>query len=282
MSHFSPGNPAIPSKSRSQWPVAAGIGLIVLTMLIYLPPLYKALGSFTVLVIYDVGVVLSASIGAFLASRLWRSFDRGETLSRIWGGIALGLILWAGGEIIWSSDQLWGGNSLPYPSAADVLWILGYIPVVWALVVRYRTLRIRPDKWWQIAALATCVLLAILAVTYIMIPIVTDTTTTRLFEKTVNLLYPIGDLIVTLITVALVLVLTGGTLFGSWGFIAIGFLCAATSDLLYALAVWQGNYQANPPQAVDPVSYIINVLYVASYVFIALGLYREASTHNAV
>src|SRR3970040_989981 len=95
-----------------QWPLAAGAGLIILSALIYIPGISRVLGPFWSLIIYDACVFVPAVAAAALATRLWRSFERGETLSLIWGNMAVGLIMWAGGEIIWSSDQIWGGNSL--------------------------------------------------------------------------------------------------------------------------------------------------------------------------
>ncbi len=73
----------------------------------------------------------------------------------------------------------------------------------------------------------------------------------------------------------------GGALFRSWGLIALGFLCAASSDLLYALALWQGAYQVNPADGVNFVSFGINLLYVAFYVLVALGLYQQTKALNA-
>jgi hypothetical protein len=258
------------------------VGAILISGLIYTPPLYRALGSSMVLVIYDLIVLISALIGAVLAILLWRSFDRGETLSRIWGGIAIGLVLWLGGELIWSSDQLWGGESLPYPSNADILWIIGYVPIIWALLRRFRSLRISPNQSWQKAVLILYGVIVSLIVIYLIIPIITDTETSRIYEKSVNLLYPLGDLVVALLAIMLVLVLSGGTLLSSWRLIASGFLFAAISDLLYGLTIWQGTYQTNPAEGIDLPGLIINMSYVAFYVLVALGLYQRAQMQNAV
>ncbi len=277
----SDSNPPRPGKPI-RWPVAAGAGLIILSTLIYIPGISRILGPFWSLIIYDACVFVPTIAAAVLAARLWRSFERGETLSLIWGNMAVGLIMWAGGEIIWSSDQIWGGDSLPYPSLADIVWILGYIPVIWALGIRLRTLRIRPDRWWQFVTLSIYGLAFIAILIFIIVPIYTDPDTTRVFEKTVNLVYPMGDLIVAFLATTLVMVLLGGTLFNSWGLIALGFLCAAISDLLYAWTIWQGTFQVNPATGFDPGSFIVNLLYVAFYVFVAIGLHKQASMVNAI
>ena len=282
MSNLSANTPHGLSSRNIQWSSILSLGVILISAAIYFPPFYRALGSFVVLLIYDLCIFVSALTGAFLAIMLWRSYERGETLSQIWGGIAIGLTLWLGGELIWSSDQLWGGESLPYPSNADILWIIGYVPIIWALLKRFRSLRIAPNQTWQKTVLIFYGLVVFLIVVYLIIPIISDTETSRVYEKTVNLLYPLGDLVVALLAIMLVLVLSGGTLFGPWRLITIGFLLAAVSDLLYGFTVWQGTYVSDPSNGIDPLSLIINISYVAFYVLVALGLYQQARMQNAV
>jgi hypothetical protein len=269
-------------KERPSWVAVLGVLLIGLTILVYVPAVSAALGPLWVLLIYDGSVLCASIVAAALAARLWRSFERGEMLRLIWGHTAVGLILWVGGEMIWSSDQLWGGDSLPYPSMADVLWLLGYLPLTLAFGLRVFSLKILPNKPWQFAILGVYLVISILTVWLIILPIFADTDTTRLFEKTVNLLYPLGDLVIGFITVHLLLVLVGGMLFRSWGMISLGFLCGATSDLLYAWAVWREAFESNPAAGDDMVSFVINLLYVAFYVFVAIGLHRETRLVHAL
>jgi hypothetical protein len=272
----------LPPRKQNIWPAVAAVGMAVIVILIYTPGTARLLGPIWVLAVYDLIVVSTSVLAAYLATRLWRTHEQGEMLSMIWGNIAVGLILWAAGEIIWSSDQIWGGNSLPYPSLADLFWILGYVPVIFAIGLRLKTLKITPNKGWQLAILAFYLLIFALAIWRIIVPIFTDPNTTGGFEKTINLLYPIGDLIVCLLAVTLVMVLIGGTLFSSWGMIALGFLCAAVSDLFYAWAVWQGTFEANPAAGMQLGSFVINWLYVLFYLFVAIGLYRQAKSIHAI
>lgn len=282
MADNSSGSNSSYSEKKVLWPLVAGGGVILLSVLVYLPGISQMLGSFWSLVIYDTCVIISAVTAAVLAARLWRTFEKGETMSLIWGNMALGLSLWAAGEFIWSSDQIWGGNSLPYPSMADILWILGYVPIILALGIRLRTLRIKPDKWWQYAILVVYGLVFVTVLVFVITPIYNNTSSTTIFEKIVNLIYPIGDLIVAFLATSLMMVLVGGVLFSSWGMIALGFLFVSVSDLLYAWSLWQGTYQVNPVQGFDILSFIINILYVASYVLVAAGVYKQARMLKAI
>jgi len=263
---------------------AATIALMVVTAiaLVHTPPIYQRLGGQTVLWIYDLTNIAIAGVGAWLAFLLWRSFQRGETLSIIWGSLSTGLFLWAVGEIIWASDQLLFGEKLPYPSSADVVWLLGYLPVGVGLALRFRTLQMRVVRPAQLGILAAFVAGVVLTGIYVILPILSDPEAGTPLEKLVSVLYPIGDLVVAFFALLLVLVLRGGMLVGPWGLIALGFLGFAASDILYTYAVWQGLYQVDPALGLNFMSYTSNLLYTLSYILVALGIYQRARLQNAV
>jgi hypothetical protein len=250
--------------------------IIATTALLYIGPAYRLIGSQVVLWINDLTNVVVALVSTWLASLLWRTFRRGETLSIVWGYLTVGLVMWTAGEVIWSSDQLLFGNELPYPSTADVLWIGGYIPVILALAVRFFTFRIPLTRLWQYVILGSFLVGVVFAIKYVIIPSLTENLWAGPLEILVTTLYPIGDLIVALFALLLVLVLSGGLLFGPWRLIAVGYFCFAASDLFYALAILDQVYQVDPASGLNLISYSINLLYTAAYVLVALGLYQRA------
>ncbi|MBS7637084.1 hypothetical protein KEJ37_07145 [Candidatus Bathyarchaeota archaeon] len=63
--------------------------------------------------------------------RYWRH-AKGQ-FSVIWLYFTCGLFLWFIGEAVWAGYTLIMGVELPYPSAADIFWIGGYIPFFIAL-----------------------------------------------------------------------------------------------------------------------------------------------------
>jgi hypothetical protein len=256
--------------------------IIVLIGALHIGPVYRFIGGRVVLWIYDLTNVVTALVGTWLASLLWRSFRRGETLSLISGCLTIGLAMDTAGEVIWSSDQLLFGNNLPYPSAADVLWIGAYLPVILALGVRLYTFQMRFTRPSQHIILGAFFLGVILALVYVILPILRDTEAGSPLEKLINVLYPVGDLAVAFFALSLILVLSGGLLFGPWGWIALGCFSFAISDLLYASAVWQGLYQVESVSGLDFMSYSSNLLYTAAYVLVALGLYQMGRLENVV
>ncbi len=269
------------SRAGTRSAVAAAVLVVLIIGTLYTRDVYRLVGGAAVLAIYDLTNVTLALLSTWLASLLWRSFQRGETLSFIWGFLTIGLAMWSAGEIIWSSDQLLFGNKLPYPSAADVLWLLGYVPVILALAVRLFTFRMRLTKPFQFIILAAYVVGVIFAIAYVVIPVLTESQGVTQLEVLVTAAYPVGDLIVAFFALLLVLVLSGGLLFGPWGLIALGYFGFAASDLFYALAILDDVYQVDPAAGLNFMSYSINLLYTAAYVLVALGLYQSARLQNA-
>jgi len=246
----------------------------------YLPPVYQWIGARRVLWFYDLAVTLSALLGVALSLRLWRSFRRGEALWKIWACFSLGLILWAFGEAIWSYDQLLGHEALPSPSMADIAWIAGFIPFAAGLYFRFRTLRMTPKRGWRSGVLLVVVVIGILAAAIVILPIIRSETFTSPVSRMVDVLYPMGDLILVFMTLTVSLVLIGGKLSLPWGLIAFGFFIVGLSDLFYVFAVWEGIYQVDPQSQLNFISSATNIAYLAAYVSIDAGLYLQAQVQS--
>lgn len=264
-----------------RWPAGIALCAVSLIGLLYAGPIYRAVGPNTVLWIYDLAIISSVLMAVGLAFLLWRSFSPGEASKGIWACLGVGLLLWAVGEGLWSYDQLIGGEKLPYPSAADVAWLVGYIPLTLGLWLRYRSFQMRPRQRWQIIIVWVFVGLAILAVMFVVMPIALYGGASSFFEQAVNILYPVGDLILAFQALLLGLVLAGGSLSMPWGLIAAGILCLAVSDLSYVFSVWRGWYEPDPASGVNFPTFAANLLYAAGYVVVCLGLYVQARIQKA-
>jgi hypothetical protein len=261
---------------------ALGIAAICIIALFHINSIYQAIGSVTVLWLYDVTLVLFALAGAILALLLWRSFIRGEVLKAIWGSMGLGLLLWATGEVIWVFYELVLQQDSPYPSAADIAFVIGYIPLFSALILRYRSLRTRPAPGWRAGAWLAFAVLAALAIVFVIGPIVTYPDYDRPIEKFLGVLYPLGDLALALGVLLIALSLMGGALSIPWTLIAVGFMVVSVSDLLFTYATWHEIYLAGPDTGVNLITAMSDIQYYASYVFIAFGLYMQARLQRVV
>jgi hypothetical protein len=191
--------------------------------------------------------------------------------TRVWRWMTLGLILWAAGEAIWSIYELVLQQDVPYPSAADLMWITGYLPLILSLTFQFGSLKatISPGRKLLIAG----ILLGMIALSLwlVVVPILTDPEAGTPLEMFFNLAYPIGDLILLSLGVALVSVFLGGELALSWGAIAVGIILLSVSDLLFSYGTWNNLYY--PDGQLNFLSGVFDTLYISADVVWAVGLF---------
>lgn len=267
---------------RKHRATAVTVLVLVASLLLLLPPVSRRLGPRLILWLYDLAVVLTALVATALSAALWRSFGRREVSHKIWAAITLGLLLWSAGEAFWAAEQLLFGNAVPEPSAADISWIAGYLPLTLGLYLRYRSYRIPPRTLWHALLLLAIVLALGLVTLTLAVPDLAASDEAGWLARAVNALYPVGDLLLAYWAILIVSGLAGGALFSPWRLIAAGFLCVTVSDLIFAYAVRLGLYQVAAAQGANAPTLISDWLYLASYLSIALGTYLHARLQHAI
>jgi hypothetical protein len=265
-----------------RWAIVVSLITTGITLLLYISPLYKSVGSYSVAWVYDSLTSLFALVDMLLAALLWRSFGQGEALKPMWGSMALGLLLWTAGEMIWAYYELILKKETPYPSIADVGWTLGFIPLLIALSLRYRSLRTAPARKQLAIGMGVFALLLVLAIVFVIGPILTSDDSSSLTQQLFNMFYPVGDLAVALIALLCVFVLAGGVLSRPWMLIAAGFLVVSIADLLFCYANWNDIYWVGSGTSPNAVTTLSDVLYLASYQIILLGLIMQARLQRVI
>jgi hypothetical protein len=154
---------------------AAVVGLVLtlIVAVLYTSPVYREAGTTAVNWFYNLGTVFLAGLSTVLMVMMWRTFERGEILWFVWGLLALGMFLWTLGETIWAYYELILEEETPYPSAADVAWVIGYIPLTVGLLLRFLSLRTMPTQQQALIGGAIFVLLLVPGVAFVIGPIVT-------------------------------------------------------------------------------------------------------------
>ena len=147
-----------------------------------------------------------------------------------WLVMGAGLLAWAAGEVTWTT-LIADDPDPPYPSVADVLY-LSFYPASYAallLLARSRTDTFRSSLWLDgaIAGLTVAALIATLAFQ----PIV-DATSGGAAEIAVNIAYPVGDLLLLGLVVA-VFGLNGWRPDPVWLLLGGGLALTAVADGLY-------------------------------------------------
>ena len=69
-----------------------------------------------------------------MALLLWRQMKAGAQSQYIWGGLLIGWIFWMVAELLWAFYLLKGQD--PYPSLADLFFLLGYVPMSIGFLIR--------------------------------------------------------------------------------------------------------------------------------------------------
>jgi diguanylate cyclase (GGDEF)-like protein len=156
-----------------------------------------------------------------------------------WLVMGAGVFAWAGGDITWTV-QLADDPSPPYPSISDVLY-LAFYPASYAsllLVARSRTHSFRSSLWLD-GAIAGLTVAAVIA-TLFFEPIVNATSGTPA-EIAVNLAYPVGDLLLMGLVVA-IFGLNGWRLDPLWLLLGGGLALSALADGVYLVQTAKDTY----------------------------------------
>jgi two-component system, cell cycle response regulator len=195
---------------------------------------------------------------------LWRAAAfREERLA--WLVMGAGIVAWTGGDVLWSAAYENDANP-PYPSLADALW-LGYYPAAWItllLLVRARVGTIRLNLLFDglIAALAT----AALGCAVLYGPVVEASAGALSPAVLINLAYPIGDLLLLGLVVA-ILGLTGWRPGRGWILLGLGLATSAVADGVYLLQTAEGSYVEGT---------LLDALWPASTLLVGLSAWQPA------
>jgi two-component system, cell cycle response regulator len=162
-----------------------------------------------------------------------------------WLAFGTGLGLWAAGDLYWTLE-ISGRESIPYPSAADALYLAGYVALYAGitLLVRARVRSFATSMWLDgaIGALAAAAL-----GTAVLQRALTGLTEGGTAEAVTNLAYPLGDLLLLSFVIgALAMV---GSVAGrrDWILIAAGLFAAGIADAIFLYAEATGSYTEGTP-----------------------------------
>jgi diguanylate cyclase (GGDEF)-like protein len=187
--------------------------------------------------LYD-GLVLAAALACLVRARL-DSHDRAP-----WALMGAGLICWTGGEI-YSSVNLIGLDSPPFPSPADALYLAFYPTCYVALVllVRARVRGFSASRWLDggIAGLAVAAVAAALAFQ----PVVEATTGSAATVAT-NIAHPLGDLVLLALMVG-IFGLFGWRPSRAWVLLGAGLILMAFGDAIVLLQLADSAYADGGP-----------------------------------
>jgi hypothetical protein len=216
-----------------------------------------------------IGIITSfaALYGMFLAASIFRAKDLAK---RAWSTLLFGVFLYFIAEVVYVFYRfvLKQDMDLLFPSVADWIWIIGYVPLIVAFLMflwgyRESGLPMGGKKFYSLL-LCSDVVFLVLVWFYLFVPIFNDRDS-GMIERFVYCAYIVGDLV--LITLCVVLShitrqFKGGSFSRPWKYIAFGFIFITFSDIAYSYLTWQGGYTSGG---------LIDLGWSVGYLLIALG-----------
>jgi hypothetical protein len=211
---------------------------------------------------------LLAGIGCLAARRAYAPGDRERA---VWSTGALAALAWAVGRAIFAGYQWWGGRALPYPSIADGFFVVFYVLLGLALGLEIKLVAPMVDRPIRLVLLGVGIAGCALGFVYIVGPIMASSAS--LPVKALATFYP---------TIAVILVpagllpavgFRGGTSAYTWLAVAAAAVCLAVASLGYAFLTWYELYSD---------VHTINALWVAGFVFLALGGFWQRTVQEEI
>ncbi len=225
----------VPRGVRSLQIVTGGLVLLYLASTVLRSP-----GSYSTF--YDVWIANLGYAGC-AALCVWRAIAKPEG-RRGWGMLAAGLVLFTAGSVLWTSWVQFF-NPVPYPSIADacflVFFVLAFLGI--GLLVRETLPRTSRTVWMDalIAAFGVAALESTLVIGRIWLASKGD-----FGVVATNIAYPIGDLVLVTMVVA-VFAVRGWRPGRPWWMLGLGLVVFAAADSVYVLRVTSGTYVTGTP-----------------------------------
>ena len=183
-----------------------------------------------------------------------------------WMAFAGFAVSWVIGNNVWTLEELFFEEE-PYPSAADIFYLIGY-PFLLMFLVQYLVpMRMAITKNMVLTSLVFSVVVLGL---FLYVLWYSDTSE-LLFVDAFSLAYPLADIFVLFPSiVGLILFFRGKTNF-MWSMILFGIVLNTLADIWFMyLQVYQGeSYYTGHP---------VEILFLSSYVFMMFGVYHHIKT----
>jgi diguanylate cyclase len=250
---------------------AAGLAaaLFVGQLLLRDTPFYQSV--FTPHAVQVVGALSKLAFLLLAAVYAWtsaRGFEAGNPVRPAWRMLAAGLLAFFLAQLSYAPYQLFLNQDPPFPSVADVLFMLAYplfVAALFAFIRGYEEagypVGTAASRW----GLAAAVALASAALGYVILRPVVSAPGPGL-ATALNVAYPVLDfvlLIPTALLTRITLALRGGAAWRIWASLLGGFVFLCLGDILFAYLSNLGR------EGLDP---LIHAMYILSYALLARGV----------
>jgi len=205
---------------------------------------------------------LLAIINVVSAISIWRLVGTEKHNRWLWAGLLTGWGLWALAETIWAVYSILG-QDVPYPSLADLFWVVGYIPIGIGLIARIRTVPIKPNRSQNLLILGISGFITLITILFYFVPVIQSFDPQQLVQSILTLVYPLIDLFVIIIVLRLLFTYEAGDYGFGWRLLTLGFILMVASDFLFTYTSSKGLYY--PDMKPTVISRLVDVPYTTAY-----------------
>lgn len=178
---------------------------------------------------------------------------------------SIGLLFWTLGEVVWSIYVLVYSIEVPFPSIADILYLLGY-PLLYLGLFSY--LRVFKDAINnKIITVSSIIGIIVIVATGVLIIPEALYSSGNLIEAVLSIVYPIFDAVLIILAIIGAMIFLGGRIAISWILTSIGFILLGIVDLSYYYQnllglIWEGHP--------------LELIWLWSYIFLAAAFYNHS------
>ena len=206
------------------------------------------------------GVAVASS--SFALRKYWGKPE--DKFSKIWLGFTLGMIFWFLGELGWAVYTLMLNVKIPYPSIADIAWLIGYIPMMAAFHWYVRTFQFTTSKRLYKIGAVIIGLICLGHFAYFLTPVFAEMAETEVTTLAVDIAYPALDLVLLGYALLALLIFFRGKIAVAWSLISAALLMDVAAYMLFTYTTLQGTYYSWHP---------LELMFHFGYILYALAFY---------
>jgi len=178
----------------------------------------------------------------FAVAGLVRNGALRDRIAIVWLAYTFGIFLWLLGESTWGVYALVYHVATPFPSTADLFWLAGYVPLMYATVLQawpFRDFLLSKRMLTIIGAVlgVACLLLAALVP-----PTYSSAVGAGLVGAVVVLAYPFLDVALLVVSFPILFLFGRGKFWRPFLFIIVGLIFSFLADVLFTWTTLNGTY----------------------------------------
>lgn len=213
---------------------------------------------------------ICAWLAAILALRASRIFEPGVSSRRVWVLFGAGMTALAISETLWIAYHV-TGQPVPYPSLVDILWGIGFLPILASLVLQYRALHVQLSRRQRLLGLAAYLGLLFLVLFVSLDYILSNPGEVAVMQLLVSAYYLVASLGVVFLATLSLMYLEGGLIARPWYYLVGSILMFAVGGLAFSFGTWTNTYETGS----NFVSAISDIGYLAGYLLAVAGGYSQ-------